>query len=188
MRHTIVLFFMLVFLAPFEVDAHTYLSSSVPGEGTVVKNPLQDVTLSFLTGIDAISTMTLVTDNGDTIPFKELNVMKRELKGTLTQPLENGTYTIEWKIVGEDGHPISGKVPFEVQLTEIMENTEPIEKEKENVDRQESNNAAPLQKDQTSSNSSGSVHNSSNLVITLLLSGLGVMAILSLGYLLRKKV
>lgn len=184
MRYTIVLVFLLLFVVPFEVQAHTYLSSSVPEEGTVIETSLQDVTLSFKTDIDAISTMKIVTNNGDTVPFEKLNVMQRELKGRLTQPLENGTYTIEWKIVGEDGHPISGTVPFEVQLTEVTNNSESLEDE--SMDRQEK--AASVQTDQTSSNSDSSVSNSSNLLITLLVSGLGVIAILSLGYLLRKRV
>lgn len=38
--------------------------------------------------------------------------------GTLPAPLENGIYHIQWRIVGEDGHQITGEVPFSVQSEE----------------------------------------------------------------------
>ena len=36
--------------------------------------------------------------------------------GKLSQNLENGDYLIKWTIVGKDGHPIQGEVPFSVQI------------------------------------------------------------------------
>ena len=36
-------------------------------------------------------------------------------------PLDNGTYTVEWKIIGADGHPIQGTYSFMVNQDELEE-------------------------------------------------------------------
>ena len=47
-------------------------------------------------------------------------------------PLENGKYKVEWKIIGADGHPINGEFSFSVNMpdteTPTEEQIEPQEK------------------------------------------------------------
>lgn len=113
---TLLLFFILI-LIPTMASAHTALTSSNPEEGEVVQGSLNKVSVQFETEIEEISTIKLIKEDQE-IPFQEVKVESQQMIGKLKEPLANGTYTIQWTIVGEDGHPISGEVPFLVKGTE----------------------------------------------------------------------
>ncbi|WP_191567630.1 copper resistance protein CopC [Metabacillus idriensis] len=113
---TLLLFFILI-LIPTMASAHTALTSSSPEEGEVVQGSLNEVSVQFETEIEEISTIKLIKEDQE-IPFQEVKVESQQMIGKLKEPLANGTYTIQWTIVGEDGHPISGEIPFLVKGTE----------------------------------------------------------------------
>jgi hypothetical protein len=76
------------------------------------------------------------------------------MKADLNQELENGTYFVNWKIVGKDGHTIEGKVNFQVQLEEEKvadgtqeeeeQTTDQLEKQAEPEDVKEENKEGNL--------------------------------------------
>lgn len=111
---------------PSVVFAHTELSSSSPVEGQVVTEEMSEINLTFGGEIEALSTMTLMKD-GQELEFGSVEVQGNQLIGKVEQPLESGSYVINWNIAGEDGHPISGEIPFTVQLP--AEETESTEEE-----------------------------------------------------------
>lgn len=117
--------------------AHTGLESSNPKEGEVVTESLEEVVLIFETEIESLSTMELFNSDQTGIPLNNLTVEGNTMKGDLNQELENGTYIIDWKIVGKDGHPIEGKVKFEVQLEQEEAVDETQEEEEQATEQQE---------------------------------------------------
>lgn len=112
---TAVLLGMLVLQAPVAM-AHTKLSSSNPAEGAVVSEPLQEIVLTFNTEIEPLSTFTLKDEGGNEVAGIGVSVQGTEMTGLLEQAAGNGRYTVEWKIVGRDGHPIQGELGFEVAV------------------------------------------------------------------------
>lgn len=172
-------------LIPSLASAHTALSSSNPEEGEVVQDELKEVTVQFETKIEEISTIKLKKDNQE-IPFKEVQVEEQQMIGLLQDTLPNGSYMIEWTIVGEDGHPISGEIPFMVKGIEQTEdsgvsdqnqsNQEDETKEKTDSPNPEKNNE-PIE-DKAQSSSSLTL-----ILIVVLTLILGV----SLGLILKKK-
>ena len=61
---------------------------------------------------------------------------------TFLQPLENGDYKVEWKIIGADGHPIEGDFSFSVNVPVTEDSCEEQietqeEKAKTNVEEKE---------------------------------------------------
>ncbi|MCM3597977.1 copper resistance protein CopC [Metabacillus idriensis] len=138
-KNTLLIFFMLI-LIPTMASAHTALTSSNPEEGEVVQESLNEVSVQFETEIEEISTLKLIKEDQE-IPFQEVKVESQQMIGKLKDPLANGTYTIQWTIVGEDGHPISGEVPFLVKGTEpAVDSNSPDEtKEETNKEKAESN-------------------------------------------------
>lgn len=112
-------------IVPTFVSAHTSLSTSNPSEGQVVTENLEQIILTFATTIEELSTMELVKD-GNVIPLEGIKVEQKHLMGTVTKPLENGSYKIQWKIVGEDGHPIKGEINFVVQIEQNGVESNPV--------------------------------------------------------------
>ncbi|WHX98146.1 copper resistance CopC family protein [Neobacillus sp. DY30] len=125
MKKIIIILFSIIMIVPTFVSAHTSLSTSNPSEGQVVTENLEQIILTFATTIEELSTMELVKD-GNVIPLEGIKVEQKHLMGTVTKPLENGSYKIQWKIVGEDGHPIKGEINFVVQIEQNGVESNPV--------------------------------------------------------------
>lgn len=107
---------MLFFLLGTTVLAHSHLETSSPLNGEVLTQPLKDITLTFETTLESTSTFTLEDTKGTAIPLSKVSIVGNKLIGSLNNELPNGGYKIHWKIIGTDGHPLEGDIPFSVQL------------------------------------------------------------------------
>ncbi|MFI9551204.1 copper resistance protein CopC [Nonomuraea endophytica] len=92
--------------------AHDALRTSDPAKGSTVKS-LDQVKLEFTAKVR----MPFVIVRGDGVEFHqgkpELDgkVVTQALKGAL----QDGKYTIAYRVVSSDGHPIEGEIPFTVK-------------------------------------------------------------------------
>ncbi|MCM3729462.1 copper resistance protein CopC [Neobacillus cucumis] len=114
MKKLLFLLMSLLVMIPSIASAHTELTSSNPAANQVVIEDQKQIVLTYEGKIESLSTMTLVKD-GQEIPFDHVTPKDNQLIGIISTPLENGSYTIKWSIAGEDGHPITGEIPFTVQ-------------------------------------------------------------------------
>lgn len=124
MKKTVLFLFSLLFLFSSSVSAHTGLESSSPEDGATITEPLQDIVLTFETVIENGSSFTLSSESGD-VAVENLAVTDNVLSGTAAAPLENGAYTVDWRIIGEDGHLIEGTFGFTVSVEQAPEAEEP---------------------------------------------------------------
>lgn len=109
----------LVFLLSANISyAHTYLHDSNPADGETVTEQLSDIVLNFETRIEPLSTFELVQNDDTTVPV-QISVEDDKLIGTLAEPLASGEYTVNWDIIGEDGHQITGDFSFTVDVEEV---------------------------------------------------------------------
>ncbi|MER5873062.1 copper resistance protein CopC [Streptomyces sp. NPDC002044] len=98
--------------------AHTGLSGSDPADGAVLPTAPRHVTLTFTesVGFSEDSLRVLSPDNERVNPRQahradgQENTARVELSGALSQ----GTYTVAWRVVSADGHPISGAFVFSI--------------------------------------------------------------------------
>ncbi|MNP45975.1 Copper resistance protein CopC [compost metagenome] len=75
--------------------------------------------MTFNTNLEKLSTFTLLDAQGQKVNVDTVAVEGELLKGTLKTPLPNGSYTVNWKIVGEDGHVIERSFTFTVNVPEL---------------------------------------------------------------------
>jgi copper resistance protein C len=121
-----ILFF---FIFGANVFAHSHLENSTPKDGEIVTETLPEITLTFETAIEPTSSFTLLNDKNASIPLSTLSIDGNQLTANVEDNLINGGYTIHWKIIGEDGHPLEGDIPFTVLLPENSVPPEQIETE-----------------------------------------------------------
>lgn len=107
---------VLFFLLGTTVFAQSHLEDSNPKNGEVVTTAFKEIKLSFETNLENISTFTLNSSSGTTVPLSKVTVAGNKLFGTIKEDLKSGAYTIHWKSVDIDGHIIEGVIPFSVQL------------------------------------------------------------------------
>lgn len=91
--------------------AHTDLSDSTPVTGETV-TALDGVRLQF-TGalLELGAELTLIDPAGEStaleVKFPEPTVVAASVESVVA-----GEYTLQWRVVAEDGHPIEGEIPF----------------------------------------------------------------------------
>ncbi|MEH7246624.1 copper resistance CopC family protein [Neobacillus niacini] len=119
MLNKITLLSLLVFfLFGANALAHSHLEDSTPKNGEIVTEALKTITLSFETDLELTSSFTLLDEKNAVIPLSTVSINGNQLVANVEDELLNGSYMIHWKIIGEDGHPLEGDVPFTVQLPE----------------------------------------------------------------------
>ena len=96
--------------------AHTSLEDSTPKDGEVITEPIQELTLLFETKVEETSSINVLNSNGESVALGNFVIEDGEMWATFLQPLENGDYKVEWKIIGVDGHPINGEFSFSVNV------------------------------------------------------------------------
>ena len=101
------------------VSAHTGLTSSSPADGEEVAEDVHEIVLEFNTKIETTSTVKVFNENKEEIIISNTQVNDNMMTGGFMSPLDNGTYTVEWKIIGADGHPIQGTYSFMVSQDEL---------------------------------------------------------------------
>ncbi|PPA69414.1 copper resistance CopC family protein [Jeotgalibacillus proteolyticus] len=190
MKRLLIMLGIILVMLPAIASAHTHLESSTPVSGEVVTEHLNKIVLNFGGEIESLSTMTLVKDD-QKIPFKSVEPQGTQMVGVFKAPPENGSYVIKWKIIGEDGHVITGEIPFSVQVEQDAGETGKEELITENPNNKEGTDPAVneegevRQKDTANQKESNNEQSESNLtkivipvVVVLLLSvGLAILFI-----------
>jgi methionine-rich copper-binding protein CopC len=114
---------LLLMLLPTTAFAHSGLKSSTPNDKEMITKPINEIVMEFNTNIEKLSTFTLLDKNGQKINIDNMAVEGEKLTGTFKDPLPNGDYTVNWKIIGEDGHVIERSFTFIVKMSEVVKDT-----------------------------------------------------------------
>ncbi|TSD10204.1 copper resistance CopC family protein [Curtobacterium sp. KBS0715] len=96
-------------------SAHSALTSSTPADGAVVTEPLESVDLTFseapLAGLDAGLRIQVTDASGADVAKGDVTVSGTTMRRAVD--LDQGSYTVLWRYVSPDGHPIEGTLAFE---------------------------------------------------------------------------
>ncbi|WP_102192967.1 copper resistance CopC family protein [Microbacterium aurantiacum] len=107
-------------------SAHDQLVSSTPSAGEQLASAPESVSLTFsgdLIVLDASMTGALVMvvdESGDDWATGEVEVEGNVVTAQLEAGMPVAGYQVRWQVVSEDGHPISGVIPFTVGEAEPM--------------------------------------------------------------------
>ncbi|WP_051723619.1 copper resistance CopC family protein [Micromonospora chokoriensis] len=107
---------LLTLLVPASpARAHNTLRSSSPARDAALPVAPTEVSLEFSARLDpAFATVVLTDANKRRIPTSDPVVVGATSTITLTGTLPNGTYTVAYRVVSTDGHPLRGSYPFSV--------------------------------------------------------------------------
>lgn len=98
------------------VAAHTDLVGSAPKSGQTLSEPPGEITLRF--GADLLSagaTVVAKDSSGAKVDVGPAVVAGREVTAPWPASADSGTYTVAWRAVADDGHPLEGTFTFTVQ-------------------------------------------------------------------------
>jgi copper resistance protein C len=103
---------LFVVLGGGPAAAHTGLQSSTPADGEALTTAPDAVTLTFATAVASQFAQVAVTGpDGQSVTTGEATV-----EGAVVQqpvnPNGDGSYVVAYRVVSDDGHPVSGEVSF----------------------------------------------------------------------------
>ncbi|MFS0577275.1 copper resistance CopC family protein [Sporosarcina sp. 179-K 3D1 HS] len=117
-KNIIMMTILLLIISANAVSAHTSLTSSAPANGEIIAEDVHEIVLEFDTKIEKTSTVKVFNENNEEIIVSNTQVNDNVMTGGFMSPLGDGTYTVDWKIIGADGHPIQGTYSFMVSQNE----------------------------------------------------------------------
>lgn len=95
--------------------AHDELLASSPSPGAALDSAPTEVTLTFSADVLTIGAAVIVADGaGKDWAAAAPAVDNGVVSVPLVPPLPAGGYEIRWRVVSQDGHPISGVIPFTI--------------------------------------------------------------------------
>ncbi|MDH6179858.1 methionine-rich copper-binding protein CopC [Microbacteriaceae bacterium SG_E_30_P1] len=105
--------------------AHDDLVSSSPSEGESLAEAPTEIRLEFTTDVMEIGALVLVVDADGTDWVSSASTVDGPfVVTTLDQGMPVAGYEVRWRVIGEDGHPISGVIPFTIGDAEPL--TRPV--------------------------------------------------------------
>ncbi len=183
---------MLFCITPFSIaSAHSVLENATPADGEKLNDTINRIELSFNTKIENGSTLTLVNDTGDVIKPSSHKINDNVLEAIFEDSLKPGSYQVNWKIVGADGHLIENQYSFTIKEPEIIQdegNTTQSKDEQANItsEKESQPNEEGKEdelKDQDVEKQNQQISNKNeqsplrmNIIISLIIVGLGIVA------------
>ncbi|GGU93320.1 hypothetical protein GCM10010182_06020 [Actinomadura cremea] len=153
----------LVLASP--ASAHTALTGSNPEADSTVAPP-SEIVLNFANPVTL--PQVVVTDESDARhELGKPEAVDDDVRQALKAPLPNGAYTVGWRAVSPDGHPISGTFEFTVEGAESAAPSSPAQ----------SSAAAPPAPASSQASSPASSSESEGTSAGWLWIGLGVLAV-----------
>ncbi|WP_281898018.1 copper resistance CopC family protein [Micromonospora humidisoli] len=106
---------LTLFVAAPPARAHNGLRSASPARDATLTHAPTAITLEFLARLDPTFTTIVLTDGTKRrVPTGDPVVSGTTGAVRVTGPLPNGTYTVAYRVVSADGHPVQGSYPFTV--------------------------------------------------------------------------
>ncbi len=94
--------------------AHDQLVSSTPESGAELDSQPEWIELEFSGEVQEMGSEVQVMYEGENVSAGELTVDGTTVSSALPADLSAGEYTVVWRVVSSDGHPISGEIPFTI--------------------------------------------------------------------------
>ncbi|MFD8883916.1 copper resistance CopC/CopD family protein [Streptomyces erythrochromogenes] len=98
--------------------AHAGLRGSDPAEGSVLATAPKQVTLTFTESVgfsdDSLRVLSPENARVNPRPAQHVDGKDNTARVELSDKLAQGTYTVAWRVVSADGHPISGAFIFSI--------------------------------------------------------------------------
>jgi copper transport protein len=105
---------LLVLGTASPASAHATLIGTDPPEGAVLEEAPDEIGFTFSESVLAVPDSVQVFDaQGDPVEASA-SVSGRELDVALTEEVGDGTLVVVWRVVSEDGHPVTGSLSFSI--------------------------------------------------------------------------
>lgn len=104
---------LFALLVTVPAGAHSALLGTDPEDGQQLASAPEEVSLTFNEDITDLGTQVVIsTEDGETVSEGEVQIDGPVITQALADTRPEGAYTVTWRAVSADGHPISGEFTF----------------------------------------------------------------------------
>lgn len=108
-------------------SAHAALVGSDPADGATVATVPESVSLDFNEPIGTTDVAVTAPD-GSQVDVSGVEAMDRTVTARVADTSQRGTYTVAYRVVSVDGHPVAGTFTFEATEGDVVEQADaPVE-------------------------------------------------------------
>ncbi|WP_338777754.1 copper resistance CopC family protein [Metabacillus sp. FJAT-52054] len=151
MKKIALMLFLALLFNSNVASAHSKLETSTPKAGETITGKLPEISLTFNTTIEESSKFILLHEGKTEVPVSDIKIDGSTLTGKIPDELKNGSYTVEWDIVGADTHVVKDSMNFNVQReTAAAEDKSPQTQEEEKPQTQEPKTSSEQEKTSSS--------------------------------------
>ncbi|XBH21316.1 copper resistance CopC family protein [Jonesiaceae bacterium BS-20] len=106
----------LVVVSAQQAFAHDYLMASNPEDGATLEAQPSQVVLSFNNDIQKLGAQIVILDENETPIASGAPVVEgKNASYKVPEALGNGSFTVNWRVVSSDSHPIDGSISYTVE-------------------------------------------------------------------------
>jgi methionine-rich copper-binding protein CopC len=115
---------LLVVMGSSPADAHASLVSTSPEDGTRIATAPPSVELTFSEEISE-AFVAVTAPDGTKVKTSHAHVSGPQVRADLASSDEQGRYTVAYRVVSADGHPVSGTFTFTTTSGRTVEQKDP---------------------------------------------------------------
>jgi copper resistance protein C len=101
----------IVFTGQSPADAHASLVSTDPADGSQVATAPRTVEMTFSEDLDG-GFVAVMAPDGTKVGTSEPRLSGARMSADLAESLQSGRYTVAYRVVSVDGHPVTGEFTF----------------------------------------------------------------------------
>ncbi|HDR6289200.1 TPA: copper resistance protein CopC [Bacillus cereus] len=114
--------YVLIISVPTVAFAHADIVKSTPAEKEILNTAPSIVSVEFGEAIEPsnFTSLMVIDEKGNRVDLKNTSIDPKNAKLLtigLKKNIPNGIYSIHWKVISEDGHPVQGVIPFGIKIT-----------------------------------------------------------------------
>lgn len=107
--------------------AHAALVSTDPGDGARMATAPRKVTLTFNENVATPAFVVVTAPDGTRVKTGKVSILDHTVSATVSATDMKGTYTLSYRVVSADSHPVEGTAKFEVTTGRTVEQKAPVE-------------------------------------------------------------
>jgi methionine-rich copper-binding protein CopC len=119
---------VLLVIGAGPASAHAALVGSDPADGSQQATAPSTATLTFNENIGN-GQIAVQAPDGSTVEVTNVRTLDHTLTGTLAGADQRGTYSLSYRVVSADGHPVTGTLTYDVTTGRTVEQVDTAAKE-----------------------------------------------------------
>ena len=119
----------ILVLGAVPASAHAALVSTDPGDGARLNTAPTKVTLEFNENLASPAFIVITAPDGARVKTGAVEAIDMTVSATVASVDMKGIYSMSYRVVSADGHPVEGSTTFDVTTGRTVEQVKPAEQE-----------------------------------------------------------